>query len=163
MPEAPWIFPALAGRRWARANLDALARVEFPSTVEPNPLNDAGFCHHWVGEVATRLGAEHCWGGWLVLRSGEPEGGADYVLPGHLAHAGLPPAGTHVTRGTAVGVIGKPEQNGGWYPHLHRQALSAEAWEAVQHAPDALLDGYGYADASLSRRLPNPAPLAGLR
>jgi murein DD-endopeptidase MepM/ murein hydrolase activator NlpD len=220
MPEAPWIFPALADRRWARANLDALARVEFPAGAEPNPLNDPGFCDRWVSAVATRLGAEHCWGGWLedrahlwrghylpegctihlgidlnvpaattvlapisgevmhavpcralgggwggwcVLRADAPEEGAEYVLLGHLAHAGLPRAGTHLARGTPVGIIGTHEENGGWYPHLHLQAMSGEAWEAVQHAPDALLDGYGYADASLSRLFPNPAPLAGLR
>jgi hypothetical protein len=92
-----------------------------------------------------------------------PEGGAEYVLLGHLAHAGLPQAGERLERGAPVGVIGTPEENGGWYPHLHLQAISADAWEAVQHAPDALLDGYGYADAELSRLFPDPAPLARLR
>jgi hypothetical protein len=220
MSETPWIFPALAGRRWAKANLDALARVAFPATDEPNPLNDPWFCDHWVSEVAIRLGADYCWGGWLedrshlwrghylpdrctihlgidlnvpagttvlapvsgevmhavpcralgggwggwfVLRADAPERGAKYVLLGHLAHAGLPQAGAHIARGTPVGVIGTPQENGGWYPHLHMQALSDEAWQAVQHAPDALLDGYGYADATLSRLFPDPAPLAGLR
>jgi hypothetical protein len=60
-------------------------------------------------------------------------------------------------------VIGTPEENGGWYPHLHLQALSGAAWEAVQHAPDALLDGYGYSDEPLGSLFPDPAPLAGLR
>ena len=220
MPDAPWIFPQLAGQRWARAELDALARVAFPAAVEPNPLNDPAFCDIWVAEVAARLGADHCWGGWLedrahlwrghylpegctihlgidlnvpagamvlapvsgqvmhavpcrvlgggwggwfVLRADAPEGGAEYVLLGHLAHAGLPPPCTWIAGGTKVGVIGTPQENGGWYPHLHLQAMSGEAWETVQHAPDALLDGYGYADAALSRLFPDPAPLAGLR
>ncbi len=219
MAAAPWIFPALAGRRWARAQLDALARHDFPAIDVPNPLNDPLFCDRWMNEVAQRLGADHCWGGWLedrahlwrghylpegctihlgidlnvpagtmvlapvsgevmhavpcralgggwggwfVLRADAPEGGADYVLLGHLAHARLPHPGTRMTRGTPVGVIGSPQENGGWYPHLHLQALSNEAWEAVQHAPDALLDGYGYKEAALSRLFPDPAPLAGL-
>jgi len=33
----------------------------------------------------------------------------------------------------------------------------------VEHAPDALLDGYGYPDPALSRLFPDPAPLVGLR
>jgi murein DD-endopeptidase MepM/ murein hydrolase activator NlpD len=220
MPEAPWIFPALAARRWARADLDALACADFPATDGPNPLNDPGFCDRWIGGVAVRLGADHCWGGWLedrahlwrghylpegctihlgidlnvpagttvlapvsgevmhavrcralgggwggwfVLRADAPVGGAEYVLLGHLAHKGLPPPGARITGGTAVGVIGTPQENGGWYPHLHLQALSGAAWEAVEHAPDALLDGYGYPDPALSRLFPDPAPLVGLR
>ena len=67
--EAPWIFPALAGRRWVGANLDAIARIDFPATDHGNPLNDPWFCDHWVGEVATRLGADHSWGGWLEDRA----------------------------------------------------------------------------------------------
>lgn len=220
MPEAPWIFPALAEQSWARADFDALARNDFPAMDDPNPLNDPAFCDRWMAQVAARLGVDHCWGGWLenrahlwrghylpegcaihlgidlnvpagttvlapvsgevmhavpcralgggwggwfVLRADVPEGGADYVLLGHLAHAGLPPPGSRIAGGTAVGVIGTPLENGGWYPHLHLQALSGDAWEAVQHAPDALLDGYGYPDAALRRLFPNPAPLVGLR
>src|SRR3954463_5026339 len=68
------------------------------------------------------------WGGWFVLRADVPEGGAEYVGLGHLAHAGLPQAGARITRGTPIGVIGTPHENGGWYPHLHLQALSGEAW-----------------------------------
>jgi murein DD-endopeptidase MepM/ murein hydrolase activator NlpD len=223
MLEAPWIFPTLADRRWAKVDLDALARAEFPATDGLNPLNDPWFCDRWVTEAAARLGAEHSWGGWLEDRAhlwrghylpegctihlgldlnvpagttvlapisgevmhavpyrasgggwggrfvlhadipeGGPEGGAEYVVLGHLAHAALPQAGARITRGTPIGVIGTPHENGGWYPHLHLQALSGEAWEAVQHAPDTLLDGYGYPGEALSRLFPDPAPLAGL-
>jgi hypothetical protein len=219
MLKAPWIFPTFAGRRWARADLDALARRDFPATDGPNPLNDPCFCDRWVSEVAIRLRADHCWGGWLedrahlwrghylpegctihlgidlnvpagtavlapvsgevmhavpcralgggwggwfVLRADVPEGGADYVLLGHLAHAGLPEPSARITRGTRVGAIGTPAENGGWYPHLHLQALSGEAWESVQRAPDTLLDGYGYPDSRLTRWFPDPATLVGL-
>jgi hypothetical protein len=99
------------------------------------------------------------WGGWFVLRADIPRCGAAYLLFGHLAHRGLPPQGARLTEGSQVGVIGTPNENGGWYPHLHLQALSIEAWEAVQHAPDTLLDGYGCPAATLDRRFPDPAPL----
>jgi murein DD-endopeptidase MepM/ murein hydrolase activator NlpD len=102
------------------------------------------------------------WGGWFVLRADVPEGGAQYVLLGHLAHAGLPEPGERIARGTRVGAVGTSAENGGWYPHLHVQALSGEAWEAVQRAPDALLDGYGYPDPRLTRWFPDPAGLVGL-
>jgi len=102
------------------------------------------------------------WGGWLVVRADRAEGGAAYVLIGHLAHAGLPPAGARITRGASIGVIGSPEENGGWHPHLHLQAITGEAWEAVSRAPDLLLDGYSYPGAALRRLYPDPAPLTGL-
>ena len=219
MLKAPWIFPTLAGRHWARADLDSLARRDFPATDDLNPLNDPEFCDRWVSQVAAWLGADHCWGGWLedrahlwrghylpegctihlgidlnvpagtavlapvsgevmhavpcralgggwggwfVLRADAPRCGADYVLLGHLAHAGLPQPGTRIVAGTKVGVIGSAAENGGWYPHLHLQAMSQAAWEAVEHAPDALLDGYGHADPALRRLFPDPAPLVGL-
>ena len=219
MPETGWIFPALAGRRWAWVDLDARARACFPATGGANPLNDPDFCDRWVRDVAAGQGADHCWGGWLedrahlwrghylpegctthlgidlnvpagtqvlapvagevmhavpcralgggwggwfVLRADQPVAGAAYVLLGHLAHAGLPAPGMRVARGTPVGVIGTPAENGGWYPHLHLQALSAEAWQAVAHAPDALLDGYSYPHLPLARLFPDPSGLVGL-
>lgn len=220
MSDAPWIFPELIGRRWARAELDTFARADFPAQDDDNPLNDPGFCDRWVANVTNRLGADHSWGGWLEDRaylwrghyqaegcaihlgidlnvpagttvlapvSGEvvhavpcqalgggwggwfvvhadvPQDGADYVVLGHMAHTGLPLPGARIARGTLVGVIGTPEENGGWYPHLHLQALSSDAWDAVRHAPDALLDGYAYLDPALGRLFPDPAPLVGLR
>jgi hypothetical protein len=64
--------------------------------------------------------------------------------------------------GAPVGTIGTPEANGGWYPHLHLQSLSAAAWEAVQRDPDTLLDGYSFPAADLDVRFADPAPLVGL-
>jgi hypothetical protein len=60
------------------------------------------------------------------------------------------------------GVRCRPGRYGWWYPHLHLLALSGEAWETVQRAPDILLDRYGYPGEALSRLIPDPAPLAGL-
>jgi murein DD-endopeptidase MepM/ murein hydrolase activator NlpD len=219
MRHAPWIFPELAGKRWARADLDALARAQFPDTHRANPLNDPWVCDFWIKSVADRLGADHTWGGWLenrahlwrghylppegsihlgvdlnvppgtvvltplagevlhavpcralgggwggwfVLRADEPRCGAEYLLFGHLAHAGLPEQGTLLAAGAPVGRVGLPHENGGWYPHVHVQAMSAEAWNLVRHDLDTLLDGYGPAQAGLAELFPNPAPLMGL-
>ena len=102
------------------------------------------------------------WGGWFVLRADAPRCGAAYLLFGHLAHRGLPRPGDRLAEGAPVGSIGTPEENGGWYPHLHLQALSAAAWEAVRHAPDQVLDGYAFPAADLDRLYADPAPLVGL-
>ncbi|KAA5614275.1 peptidoglycan DD-metalloendopeptidase family protein [Rhodovastum atsumiense] len=102
-------------------------------------------------------------GGWIVLRADTPQDGAAFVVLGHLAHEGLPPPGTRLVRGAVAGMIGTPQENGGWYPHLHLQSMSEAAWEMVQHAPDTLLDGYAPADAALPHLFPDPAPLVGLR
>jgi murein DD-endopeptidase MepM/ murein hydrolase activator NlpD len=102
------------------------------------------------------------WGGWFVLRADAPRCGADYLLFGHLAHAGLPVQGTRLAAGAPVGRVGMPDENGGWYPHLHLQAMSTEAWNLVRRDPDTLLDGYGFPAAGLEHLFPDPAPLAGL-
>jgi len=219
MSRAPSIFPELAGRRWAGAGLDALARAQFPDTRRGNPLNEPWICDAWVRSVADRSGADHTWGGWMedrahlwrghylppgcsihlgidlnvpagtlvltplagevlhavpcralgggwggwfVLRAEAPRHGADYLLFGHLAHARLPRPGTRLAAGSPVGRVGMPQENGGWFPHLHLQSLSAEAWRQVQRDPDELLDGYGYPQPGLARLFPDPAPLLGL-
>lgn len=102
------------------------------------------------------------WGGWFVLRADKPPGGVDYLLLGHLAHRGLPQPGDRLTAGASVGTIGTPLENGGWYPHLHLQALSTAAWDAVQHDPDRLLDGYAWPGPDLAGQFPDPAQLVGL-
>ncbi len=219
MHAAPWIFPELAGTRWARVCLDAIARGAFPDTGAANPLNDPWFCGAWVSGVAAQLGVDHSWGGWLedrshlwrghylppgcsihlgidlnvpsgvsvltplsgqvihaaicrdqgggwggwfVLHADTPRCGADYLLFGHLAHQGLPRLGERLAEGAAAGIIGTPQENGGWYPHLHLQSLSSAAWEAVRHDPDTLLDGYAFPAADLATRFADPAPLVGL-
>ena len=59
MHDAPWIFPGLAGTRWVRVALDALARAELPDTGGGNNLNDPVFCDAWVRGLAARRGADH--------------------------------------------------------------------------------------------------------
>jgi hypothetical protein len=60
------------------------------------------------------------------------------------------------------GNIDSPEENGGWYPHLHLQSLSSAAGESVRHDPDTLLDGYAFPAAHLDCLFADPAPLVGL-
>ena len=118
MPESPWIFPALAGRRWVGADLDAIARVDFPATDYGNPLNDPWFCDRWVCEVATRLGADHSWGGWLEDRAHLWRG--HYLPEGCAIHLGIDlnvPAGTTVlapVSGEVMHAVPCRALGGGW-------------------------------------------------
>jgi hypothetical protein len=87
----------------ARANLDALARVAFPLTVEPNPLNDPAFYDNWVDQVATRLDADHCWGGWLEDRAHLWRG--HYLPDGCTIHPGI-----DLNVPTATAVLASPSR-----------------------------------------------------
>lgn len=40
-----------------------------------------------------------------------------------------------------IGEVGSPTQNGGWFPHLHLQAMTEEAWEMFKKDPRSI-DGY---------------------
>ncbi len=100
------------------------------------------------------------YGGVLVLEHRTPEGAAFYTLYGHLAHdAGLHHAvGDRVAAGDPIGVVGAPDENGGWPPHLHLQCGlttlgRGSDWPGVAN-PDDL-------DAWLAL-YPNPAALLGL-
>jgi len=118
MHAAPWILPDLAGTRWARVGLDALARAEFPDTGSANPLNDPWFCNGWVRGVAARLGAHHSWGGWLEDRSHLWRG--HYLPPGCSIHLGIDlnvPSGVTVLTpfsGQVMHAVGCRDQGGGW-------------------------------------------------
>ena len=77
-------------------------------------------------------------------------------------HQGLPRRGYRLAQGTPGGNIDLPEENGGWYPHLHLQSLSSAAGELVRHDPDTLPDGYAFPAAHLDCLFADPAPLVGL-
>ena len=100
------------------------------------------------------------YGGVLVLEHRTPEGAVFYTLYGHLAHnAGLHHAvGDRVAAGDPIGIVGAPDENGGWPPHLHLQCGlttlgRGSDWPGVAN-PDDL-------DAWLAL-YPNPAVLLGL-
>ncbi len=100
------------------------------------------------------------YGGVLVLEHRTHEDAVFYTLYGHLAHnAGLHHAvGDRVAAGDPIGVVGAPDENGGWPPHLHLQlGLTTlgrgSDWPGVAN-PDDL-------DTWLAL-YPNPAVLLGL-
>ncbi|HEY5564586.1 MAG TPA: aminotransferase class III-fold pyridoxal phosphate-dependent enzyme [Rhodothermia bacterium] len=70
--------------------------------------------------------AEHLsYGPTIILRHEPSDCPAFYTLYGHLHRADLPTLkiGQPVARGTVIGHVGDPSENGGWTPHLHFQLI----------------------------------------
>lgn len=73
-------------------------------------------------------------------------------------------AGAEIVPGDIVAEVGAPERNGGWYPHVHVQAMrilgDKDCLARLAH-----MDGYG-ANANtrgLARRYPDPLQFVALR
>jgi murein DD-endopeptidase MepM/ murein hydrolase activator NlpD len=82
------------------------------------------------------------WGGLLVFKiANPPVSGADYLYYGHLAWDDKVKVGQKVKAGDTVGFIGKPTENGVWFPHLHVQLVSERQMKLANNQPE-LVDGY---------------------
>jgi len=64
--------------------------------------------------------------GPTIIVGHELEGLAFFTLYGHLCKTSLEglQRGNPVEKGALLGQLGKPEENGGWPPHLHFQVIS---------------------------------------
>jgi 4-aminobutyrate aminotransferase-like enzyme/Ser/Thr protein kinase RdoA (MazF antagonist) len=99
------------------------------------------------------------YGGVMVLEHKTTDGDAFFTLFGHLATdvVGRLSPGQKVSAGAVIAVVGRPDENGGWAPHVHFQlgltALGrgadwpgvadpdeAESWEALFPNGAALLN-----------------------
>ena len=100
------------------------------------------------------------WGGRLILKLNNPWMGAPYLVLGHLAHKNLPKEGTSFKSDKIIAVTGKPEENGGWFPHLHVQCVNESYYQ--QHINDLkLLDGYLLVEGQPHDLAPSPKYLMG--
>ena len=104
------------------------------------------------------------WGGVSFFELLAPIGDITHFLYAHLRCGGpLLPLGSQVMPGQAVAVLGTKDDNGGWYEHLHVQALTAQAW-AQTGGNLALFDGYApirYREEGSHPLFPDPWPLLG--
>lgn len=99
------------------------------------------------------------WGGCVFVQLLNPYRGAGYYLMGHLAHAPLPNPGDVLTRGSPVGLIGEPHENGVWFPHLHLQCFDQTIHDRYTPILDDM-DGYGPNDELENPHMPDPTDLA---
>lgn len=102
------------------------------------------------------------WGGVAIFQLDQPVATITHVLYAHLARGSVRHAiGTHIKAGETVAHLGVSGENGGWYEHLHVQAMTQQAWDETQgelknfdgYAPVRFKDGHPL--------FPDPWPLLG--
>lgn len=103
------------------------------------------------------------WGGVAIYRLDHPVGNITHVLYAHLARGSLcHDIGAHIRAGEVVGHLGTSAENGGWYEHLHVQALTQAAWDQTDGVL-ANFDGYAATQFKDGHPLfPDPWPLLGV-
>ena len=102
------------------------------------------------------------WGSVIVFQLEKPIGGISYFIYAHLSKGGIRVnVGDVVEAGQVVASLGTPDENGGWYEHLHVQAMTPKAWDMVKDRDDmAAFDGYdSLPDGPAHHLSPDPAPL----
>lgn len=106
------------------------------------------------------------WGTRVILQRESKADGPDVLIFGHLTN--IRPAikvGVEIYPKYVLGEVGTPENNGGWYPHLHVQMVSAQAIDTLAEFAKVewLLeqDGYGqiHRIAELARIFPDPVSM----
>lgn len=95
---------------------------------------------------------EHGWGKRVFIRLAE--------VPIVLLYAHIDTVckkASHLQQGSQLGTIAPPRHNGGWYPHVHVQAMSTDRYKEFRNDP-AGLDGYGQFGRvpALAREFPDP-------
>lgn len=103
---------------------------------------------------------ENGWGGRIIIRMDNEWQGASYLILGHLAHDSLREKGQQLEKGEVLAVTGNPEENGGWFPHLHVQCASEEFFQAHKNNLK-LLDGYYLSNSYPYHLAPDPTLLVG--
>ena len=84
------------------------------------------------------------WGSVIVFELEKPMGNISHFLYAHLSKDDIRvKIGESVDSRDVVATLGKPTENGGWYEHLHVQAMTPEAWAMLKDRSDmGAFDGY---------------------
>ena len=101
------------------------------------------------------------WGSTALFALDEPVGPISHFLYAHLGSNTVDVVkDQRLTAQQVIGRLGAPKENGGWYEHLHVQAITNEAWHKF-HGNLYEFDGYGSPQpAGLDNPLfPDPMPL----
>lgn len=102
------------------------------------------------------------WGSVIIFQLENPIGDISYFIYAHLSRDDIRvDIGESVEAGQVVASLGAPDVNGGWYEHLHVQAMNPEAWNMVKDRDDmGAFDGYDSRPEQKAHHLsPDPAPL----
>ena len=97
-----------------------------------------------VVEIIHDLDFDGGWGECLIIQSNVK------VIFAHMQEVDAY-IGKKIKTGDVLGLVGRPERNGGWYPHLHLQVIP-------RHISLSEIDGYGDLREldSLKKIFPNP-------
>ena len=81
-------------------------------------------------EIREYEGGKGNYGGVIVLKCIDLNGGIFYLLFGHLAPEPFIHPGTALKKGDVFAKVGDMKQNGNWYYHTHLQILTQKAFDA---------------------------------
>jgi murein DD-endopeptidase MepM/ murein hydrolase activator NlpD len=81
---------------------------------------------------------QYGWGNRVIVKL---RGVDAWIIYAHLSHGFSCRRGDILAKGATIGYVGSPEENGGWYPHLHVQAMTMAAWKRFENDPESV-DGY---------------------
>ena len=95
------------------------------------------------------------WGGmvlWKIIDSPQ------YLIYGHLKHDIHLKKEQVCEAGTVFGTVGKSNENGGWFPHLHLQLMNQDFIDSFEEDIEKI-DGYLPKNHPLLKNVINPVPL----
>lgn len=100
------------------------------------------------------------WGGRIIAQPTHEKLSDHLFIFAHLSDQIAAQVEETLNQGSIIGAVGRPEVNGGWYSHLHIQAITkAEFTKAMQND---LADLDGYASSAkrkeMSFKFPDPIP-----
>lgn len=98
-------------------------------------------CNVRVVHVMKDATALNGWGGRIIMKMVTDYQNCPYLLYGHLSFDGLPKAGDIFQKNDVIAKLGTPNENGGWFPHLHVQCLTQRFFDEFKDKLDDL-DGY---------------------
>jgi murein DD-endopeptidase MepM/ murein hydrolase activator NlpD len=103
---------------------------------------------------------EHGWGNRVIVQL---EHAPIVLVYAHLSPAIKCKVGDQLSAGSIIGEVGTPEENGGWFPHLHVQAIELEYYKELMRNDLRDLDGYGHAHRIMFLAVQFPDPMQYIR
>lgn len=94
-------------------------------------------------------------GGWGKMVLFSLRNKSLYILYGHLKKMPRLKVGQKCIAGQIIGIVGKKNENGGWFPHLHVQLMTPK-FITMHKGNFRKIDGYTYKNSPLIKEVLNP-------